>query len=170
MYNGKYERNKSDMKQTVLRYLPLMFIVLISAIIVLFGYWLCLVSINFFKAMYEFFAENMDKLILSNEVILVLFVIGLLAAFAIVVKKSYFGEYSIYSEVEKVEKNTKEEQEHKKTGEPKMVRKTESAGSKQPNAKQKPHPVQCNKIDGNVSSNEVVWTNEEPSKRYGFKL
>lgn len=170
MYNGKFERRKPDAKQTVIRYLPLLFIVLISASIVLLVYWLCLVSIDAVKAMYEFFTENIDKFTVSSEVFVVFGVIGLLVAFAIVVKKCYFGEWlAYYSEVENTEKSAKESNNTRQNKEPKMVRKTENTVSKQPSTKRK-RTVQSNMADYDVSLNEVVWTNEEPSNRYGYKF
>ena len=173
MYNGKFEKKKSDKKQDFVRYLPLVFIVLISAIIVLLGYLLCMFTINTVKAMYEFWLENSDKFTFSNEVIVVLAVVFLLVGFVILLRKSYLSEWAnctpTYVEDEKVENNTKAFDNAQKTKEPRMVQKTEKTVSKQPTTKRK-RPVQRNEADYDVSLNEVVWTNEEPSNRYGFKF
>lgn len=174
MYNGKFEREKPELKETVVRYLPIAFIVLISATIVLLGYWLCLALINAVKVTYEFFVENIDKFTLSSDAFVVIGVIALLVVFAIVVKKSYFGEwatyYPDYVEEEKSSNITKKTKNVQKNSEPKMVRKTENTVSKQQGTKQKRRQVKSNTAEYDVSLNEVVWTNEEPSKRYGYKF
>ena len=169
MYNGKFERGKEDAKQTFLRYLPLIFIVLISAIIVLSGYLLCMFTIDAFKAMYEFFVTNIDKLTFSNDVFVVLGVVVLLVAFAMVIKKFYFGEMSMYYSDENAESTSKDREDTKLKNEPKMVCKREETVIKPANPKRKSQ-VQNNKADYDVSLNEVVWTNEEQSNRYGFKF
>lgn len=173
MYNGKFEKKKSDKKQDFVRYLPLVYIVLISASIVLLGYLLCMFSINAVKAMYEFWVENSDKFAFSNEVFVVLAVVFLLVGFVILLRKSYLSEWANYTpayvEEEKVENNAKVPNNTQKTKEPKMVQKAEKPASKQPTTKRK-RQVQRNEAEYDVSLNEVVWTNEEPSNRYGFKF
>ena len=172
MYNGKFERGKTDKKQLFMRYIPLVFIVLISAVIVLLGYWLYLGAINAVNAVYEFWVENSDKLAFTNEVFVVLTVIFLVVAFAILLRKSYLSEWANYpidSEEDSTKKSAETIRNTQKTNEPKMVRKVENTVSKQPSSKRK-RTVKNNMVDYEVSSNEVVWTNEEPSNRYGYKF
>lgn len=173
MYNGKFANKKNDKKQDFMRYLPLVYIVLISAFIVLMGYLLCMFSINTIKAVYEFWVENSYKITSSNEVFVVLAVVLLLVGFAILLRKNYLSEWAnctpAYVEEERVEKEVEAHKNIQEITEPKMVRKTAKPVSKQPTTKRK-CPVQRNEADYDVSSNEVVWINEEPSNRYGFKL
>lgn len=173
MYNGKFERDKADARQTVIRYLPIVFIVLISAIIVLLGYLLCLGSINAIRAMYVFFTENIGKFTVPKEAYIILAVIGLLTTFAIVIKKCYFSEWVNYypadSADEKAGKGFETTDSTKSAKAPKMVRNSEKTVAKQPKVKSKGR-VQRDVEDYDVSLNEVVWTNEEPPNRYGFKF
>ena len=70
---------------------------------------------------------------------------------------------------EKKEKSFESPNSLKNTKTPRMVQKTENTVSKQHKVKSKGR-VQRDVADYDVSLNEVVWTNEEPSNRYGFKF